>query len=99
VRDIGNSSTQATDAELRLAHTAEHIAAVEAGYNPEAEPPVGDIYYSAGTATAARTAAGSTIAVSLTALLVGWIVSAAAAAAALFIDSMQGAKALQADHA
>ena len=65
--DSGSWSLQATDAELRLAHTAEHIAAVEAGYDPEAEPPIGDIYYSAGTAAAARTAAGSTIAVSLTA--------------------------------
>lgn len=68
VHDSGSWSLQATDAELRLAHTAEHIAAVEAGYDPEAEPPIGDIYYSAGTAAAARTAAGSTIAVSLTGL-------------------------------
>ena len=68
VHDFVKLGLQATDAELRLAHTAEHIAAVEAGYDPEAEPPVGDIYYSAGTAVAARTAAGSTIAVSLTGL-------------------------------
>lgn len=54
---------QATDGELLLAHSPDHIAEVEGGFDPEAGPAVGDIYFSAGTAHAARTAAGCTIGV------------------------------------
>lgn len=52
---------QATDEELTAGHTMEHVASVDSGYDPEAGEPIGDMYYSEGTAMAARTAAGSTI--------------------------------------
>lgn len=44
----------------------EHVASVDNGYDPEAGEPIGDMYYSEGTAMAARTAAGSTIEVPAT---------------------------------
>lgn len=55
------NAAQATDEELLAAHSADHIVAVDGGYDPEAGPAIGDIYYSQGTAHAARVAAGSTV--------------------------------------
>lgn len=51
---------QASDAELRLAHSQEHIAYVD-GPPEEDEWVYGDNFYSEATPVAARTAAGCTV--------------------------------------
>lgn len=65
-RDACVRRGQAKDAELEAVHSREHVESVDLGFQrhpgPEASS-FGDIYYSKGTATAARLAAGCTVAV------------------------------------
>ena len=51
---------QATDDELRLAHSADHVAYVDGPPGPD-DWVVGDNYFSEATPVAARTAAGCTV--------------------------------------